>query len=60
MTAFSTSFSSKIVAIVRPIGSLCVFSPPRIFDKSAIDRLVAILDQSLHATLDDLTRDGFL
>jgi adenosylmethionine-8-amino-7-oxononanoate aminotransferase len=46
--------------MMRPIGPLCVFSPPLTFDKAAIDKMVDIVDQSLHATLDDLTQLGIL
>ena len=46
--------------MMRPIGPLCVFSPPLTFDKAAIDKMVDIVDQSLHATLDDLTTEGIL
>jgi adenosylmethionine-8-amino-7-oxononanoate aminotransferase len=33
--------------MMRPIGSLCVFSPPLTFDKTAIDTTIAIVSESL-------------
>lgn len=44
--------------IVRPLGHLNVISPPLILDRDEIDSLVAILRESILATMDDLTREG--
>ncbi|MCC5927287.1 MAG: aminotransferase [Bacteroidetes bacterium] len=44
--------------MMRPIGSLCVFSPPLTFDKAAIDETVTIVKDSLEATIADLKREG--
>lgn len=46
--------------MMRPIGPLCVFSPPLTFDQAAIDETVEIVHQSLDATLSDLKREGIL
>jgi len=40
--------------LMRPIGPLCVFSPPLTYDKSAIDETIHILEESLDATLHSL------
>ena len=44
--------------IIRPIGSLNVLSPPLTFDKAAIDQTVAIVRESIEATLSDLIKEG--
>jgi adenosylmethionine-8-amino-7-oxononanoate aminotransferase len=44
--------------IVRPIAHLNVLSPPLILTKEQIDTLVAILRESITATMDDLVREG--
>jgi len=44
--------------IVRPIGSFNVLSPPLTYDREAIDRSVAILAESIEATVADLAREG--
>jgi len=46
--------------MIRPIGSLCVFSPPLTFDKDAIDETIHIVKQSLEATISDLKREGYV
>lgn len=46
--------------MMRPIGPLCVFSPPLTFDKAAIDQTVAIVKDSLAATVSDLSKEGYL
>jgi putrescine---pyruvate transaminase len=45
--------------LMRPIGSLCVFSPPLTFDKAAIDETVSIVRASLEATISDLKKEGY-
>jgi adenosylmethionine-8-amino-7-oxononanoate aminotransferase len=45
--------------IVRPIGHLNVMSPPLVMTKAEIDDLVAILRESIVATADELTREGY-
>lgn len=44
--------------ILRPIGALNVLSPPLTYDKAAIDQTVAIVRESILATMEDLTREG--
>ena len=44
--------------IVRPIAHLNVLSPPLILTKEQIDTMVAILRESITATMDDLVREG--
>ncbi|EPC02021.1 hypothetical protein L861_20425 [Litchfieldella anticariensis FP35 = DSM 16096] len=46
--------------IVRPVGHLNIVSPPLIWDRGVVDRVVAILDESLAATTATLKRDGYL
>lgn len=45
--------------MMRPIGSLCVFSPPLTYDKAAIDETIHIVKQSLEATITELKREGY-
>ena len=44
--------------IVRPIGNLCVLSPALTLTTDEIDRIVAILGDSIEATISDLDREG--
>ena len=44
--------------IVRPIGNLCVLSPALTLTTDEIDRIVAILGDSIQATISDLDREG--
>ncbi len=44
--------------IVRPLGHLNVLSPPLIMTRDEIDELVAIMRQSIQASMDELTRAG--
>lgn len=44
--------------MMRPIGPLCVFSPPLTFDQAAIDKTVAIVKASLDATVANLHKEG--
>jgi len=44
--------------IVRPLGHLNVLSPPLIMNRAQIDALVAILRDSIVATMDGLAREG--
>ncbi len=44
--------------IVRPIGSFTVLSPPLTYDQAAIDRSMAILRESILATMADLKSEG--
>lgn len=44
--------------MMRPIGPLCVFSPPLTYDKDAIDQTISIVKSSLEATIADLKREG--
>ena len=44
--------------ILRPLGSLCVFSPPLPITEAQIDRMVSIMGESIEATVADLRREG--
>jgi adenosylmethionine-8-amino-7-oxononanoate aminotransferase len=44
--------------LVRPLGNMCVMSPPLIITEAEIDRMVAILREAILRTQDDLRRDG--
>jgi len=46
--------------IVRPIAHLNVLSPPLIWDKAVVDRVVAILREAIEEVTDTLVVDGFL
>ena len=50
----------KLGLMMRPIGSLCVFSPPLTYDKAAIDETIHILDVSLQNTMNDLVKEKLL
>ena len=43
--------------IVRPIAHLNVMSPPLILDRSQIDTMVGILQESIEATMDELVKE---
>ncbi|MDH3475436.1 MAG: aminotransferase [Rhodospirillales bacterium] len=45
--------------IARPLAHLNVLSPPLVMSRQQIDTTVDILRQSIEATMDDLTREGF-
>ncbi len=44
--------------ILRPLGSLCVFSPPLPITEAQIDRMVGIMRESIEATVADLRAEG--
>ena len=44
--------------ILRPLGGLCVFSPPLTIDREQIDRMVDIMAESVEATMADLRSEG--
>jgi adenosylmethionine-8-amino-7-oxononanoate aminotransferase len=44
--------------MVRPMGHLCVMSPPLIIEHSQIDDMAAILKAGIERTQDDLRREG--
>ena len=46
--------------MMRPIGNLCVLSPPLTYDKAAIDETVHILDKSLSRVHEELASEGLL
>ncbi|GHC15907.1 aminotransferase [Aidingimonas halophila] len=46
--------------IIRPVGHLNIVSPPLIWDRDVVDRVVDILDESLAATSQTLKDDGYL
>ncbi len=44
--------------ILRPFGSLCMFSPPLIITRAQIDTMVGIMRDSIEATMADLKSEG--
>ncbi|MFW3617107.1 aminotransferase [Billgrantia antri] len=46
--------------IIRPVGHLNIISPPLIWDRDVVDRVVAILDEAFAATTASLRKDGYL
>lgn len=46
--------------MMRPITPLCVFSPPLTFDEEAINQTVAIVRESLEATISELKNEELL
>ncbi|WP_231489491.1 aminotransferase [Billgrantia saliphila] len=46
--------------IIRPVGHLNILSPPLIWDRDVVDRVVAILDEAYTSTTASLRADGFL
>ncbi|MGH6717768.1 MAG: aminotransferase [Alphaproteobacteria bacterium] len=44
--------------ILRPMGHLCVFSPPLVIQPAQIDRMFDIMHQAIVETQDELVRDG--
>ena len=50
--------AQELGLLVRPLINMCVMSPPLTIDRSQIDRMADILDQSIRSTMDDLTREG--
>jgi adenosylmethionine-8-amino-7-oxononanoate aminotransferase len=44
--------------ILRPFGSMCVFSPPLIINKEQIDTMVGIMRAAIEATVADLKSEG--
>ncbi|MCH7943058.1 MAG: aminotransferase [Proteobacteria bacterium] len=44
--------------ILRPFGSLCMFSPPLIITRAQIDTMVGIMRDSIVATMADLKSEG--
>ena len=44
--------------ILRPLGGLCVFSPPLTINREQIDRMVDIMAESVEATMVDLRSEG--
>ncbi|MGR4067671.1 aminotransferase [Billgrantia sp. C5P2] len=46
--------------IIRPVGHLNIISPPLIWDRDVVDRVVAILDEAYTATTTSLRKDGYL
>ena len=44
--------------IVRPVAHLNVLSPPLILSSGQIDTIIAVLRESIEATMDDLVREG--
>ena len=48
----------KLGLLARPLGNMCVMSPPLIITREQIDRMVEIIDQSIRQVTDDLSREG--
>jgi len=46
--------------IVRPLAHMNVLSPPLVMTRKEVDKLVAILRESIVETISDLYRDGYL
>lgn len=46
--------------IIRPVGHLNIVSPPLIWTRETVDRVVAILDEALTAATASLREDGYL
>jgi adenosylmethionine-8-amino-7-oxononanoate aminotransferase len=46
--------------IIRPVGHLNIVSPPLIWTRETVDRVVAILDEALAATTASLKEDDYL
>ncbi|APE30502.1 aspartate aminotransferase family protein [Halomonas aestuarii] len=46
--------------IIRPVGHLNIVSPPLIWSRETVDRVVAILDEAFTATTASLRKDGYL
>jgi adenosylmethionine-8-amino-7-oxononanoate aminotransferase len=46
--------------IVRPLAHMNVLSPPLVMTRKEVDKLVAILRESIVETISDLSRDGYL
>ncbi|MDN3522422.1 aminotransferase [Halomonas ramblicola] len=46
--------------IIRPVGHLNIVSPPLIWDRGVVDRVVTLLDEALTATTASLRADGYL
>ncbi len=44
--------------IVRPLGHLNILSPPLILTREQIEKIVAVLRESIRATQDDLVKEG--
>jgi len=44
--------------MVRPMGHLCVMSPPLIMERAQIDTMVEILREGIERTQTDLRREG--
>ncbi|ATJ81308.1 aminotransferase [Halomonas beimenensis] len=46
--------------IIRPVGHLNIVSPPLVWSRDTVDRVVAILDEALGAATESLKEDGYL
>ncbi|NIC04547.1 aminotransferase [Halomonas sp. DX6] len=46
--------------IIRPVGHLNIISPPLIWDRGVVGRVVAILDEAFAAATTSLRKDGYL
>ncbi|MGY8998067.1 MAG: aspartate aminotransferase family protein, partial [Alphaproteobacteria bacterium] len=44
--------------ILRPMWSMCVFSPPLIITESQVDDMFGIMETAIKDTADDLVREG--
>jgi adenosylmethionine-8-amino-7-oxononanoate aminotransferase len=51
-------YAQEIGLLVRPLGDMCVMSPPLIIQKPQIDDMANILRRAITRTMDDLVREG--
>lgn len=50
--------AQRLGLLVRPLGSMCVMSPPLVIDRPTVDEMADILRRAIRATMDDLVREG--
>ena len=54
------AYCHELGLIVRPIGNMCVFSPPLIISEAQIDEMVSILSKAISMTEANLRAQGVL
>ncbi len=52
--------AQKRGVIIRPVGHLNIISPPLIWSRDVVDRVIAVLDEAFVATTASLRKDGYL
>ncbi|MGY6563097.1 aminotransferase [Halomonas sp. KM-1] len=52
--------AQKRGVIIRPVGHLNIISPPLIWNRDVVDRVIAVLDEAFAATTASLRKDGYL